>query len=124
MVELSSIFGSEIKVTIEPRRPARTYHGFAGVAGLTAMSLGSRGFGLNVTGTIRDASRAAVETDVAIIESLQWLGIADYSHQGSNYYRVLWEDFEVHRDSSGKSIHLVATGEFTCRFTIHGKGLI
>lgn len=124
MIELSSIFGSEIKVTIEPRQPARTYYGFAGVHGVTAMFLGSRGFGLRITGTIRGATRAIVEAAVAAVETLQWLGIANYSHQGSTYYRLVWEAFEVLADSTGKSIYLVAPGQFTCKFTIHGKGLI
>ncbi len=124
MIELSSIFGSEIKVTIEPRQAQRSYYGYPGVHGLTAMMLGSRGFGLAVTGTIRDASRALVEADIAAIEALQWLGYAAYSHQGSNYYYVVWEEMEVVKDSAGKSVYLVAPGVFTCKFKMHGKGLI
>ena len=122
--ELSSIFGTEIKVTIGPRQASRSYYGFAGVHGVTAMFMGSRGFGLTVTGTIRAATRALADSAVAAIEALQWLGINNYSHHGSYYYRVVWEDLEVLKDSAGKSVFLVAPGQFTCKFRIHGKGLI
>ncbi len=124
MPELYVIFGPEIVVTISPRQAMRTYHGFAGVHGVTAMHLGSRGFGLAVTGTIRAATRALIDAAVADIEALQWLGALYYWHQGSNFYNIVWEDMEVIKNPAGKSVYLVSTGLYVCKFKIYGKGLI
>jgi len=123
-IPLTNIFGSEIKVTAEPRDIARQYSHFAGSDGLTAMHMGSRGHRLIVEGIVRAATRPLLRSAVLAIEAQSWAGAADYSFAGNIYYFVVWDKLEVPRDGSGKSVYWSSTGCVLSRFTAYGRALI
>jgi len=122
--DLTTIFGNEIKVALKPRRPQRQYYGFAGAHGVTAMHMGSRGFTLVVTGTLRAASRPLLESAIAAIESWLWAGAADYSFYGCLYSNVVWDQFEILTSPDGKAYGLTSTGWVRCNFRMIGRGLL
>ena len=121
---LTDIFGSEIKVTAQPRDVARQYSHFAGCDGLTAMHMGSRGHRLVVEGIVRAATRPQLRSAVLAIEAWLWAGAVDYSFAGNIYYAVLWERLELKRDGSGKSVYFSSAGWVLSRFTAYGRALI
>ena len=108
---LTSVFGSEIKVAVVPRTSQRTYTGYPGAHGLTTMALGSRGYGLIITGRLRAtgasyaAARLTLESSIATIESLQWSDPVDYTYGSSTYYSVVMERFDI-IPSSGKAFRM------------------
>jgi len=123
-IPLVNIFGSQIKVTCQPREVQRQYSHFAGSHGLTAMHMGSRGHQLIVNGIIRAATRVLLRSAILAVESCQWSGAVDYSFAGNTYPAVVWEKFELHRDGTGKSVYWSSTGWVLTRFTAYGRALI
>jgi len=123
-IPLIDIFGSEIKVTAQPRSIARQYSHFAGANGLTAMHLGSRGHRLVVEGIVRAANRPLLRTAILAIEDWLWAGAIDYSFAGNIYSFVVWEKIELHRDGSGKSVYWSSAGWVLTRFTAYGRALL
>jgi len=127
---LVSIFGSEIRVSMRPRVAQRQYIGFAGTHGLAAMHMGSRGWGLTVTGRLRNnsgsysASRAALVTAIQAIEQYQWLAAADYTYAGTTYYNVLFESLRIVAGADGRQFRLTAGGDVICEFVANLRGLI
>jgi len=123
-VALTNIFGSEIKVTAQPRDVHRQYSHFAGANGLTAMHMGSRGHRIIIEGIIRAASRPFLRLAVLAIEDWLYAGAVDYTFAGCTYYAVVWERFELQRDGSGKSVYWSSEGWVLTRFTAYGRALI
>lgn len=109
---LTSVFGLEIKVAVVPRTSQRSYTGYPGAHGLTSMALGSRGYGLIVTGRLRAsgvsyaAARLTLESAIAAIESLQWSEPVDYIYGSSTYYNVVLERFDIIPSPDGKSFRM------------------
>jgi len=112
MPDLTTIFGSEIRVSPQPRLPIRQYAHFVGSHGLTAMHLGSGGYAIIVTGRLRAsgasyaAARANMAAAIAAIESYNFADAADYTFGNDTYYNVLFEQFQLVPDGQGKIYHL------------------
>ena len=131
MPDLTTIYGNEISVAHDTRKPLRQYSGFSGAHGATAMLLGSRGYGIVVTGTLRVAipisyaiSRSSMEFAIAVIEQYNWAAAATYTFKGSTFNNVVFNDaFKPVRDGSGK-MFFIAGGYLLCRFTARLRGLI
>jgi len=121
--DLTTIFGSEIKVGLQPRDIDRQYTGYPGAHGVTSMLLGTRGRQLVITGTIRAASRAACQAAVDAIESYTWAEAADYSFQGTMFLYVVFGPFRLLPDYQGKLFHLTAS-HVTCQFVMYGRSLV
>ncbi|MCK4958166.1 MAG: hypothetical protein KAT00_02175 [Planctomycetes bacterium] len=112
-VDLTTIFGSEIKVVAQPRQANRQLTAFAGAHGLVSMNMGTRGRLITVYGRISYTNsqnsywvnRAAGQAAVNAIESYQWADGFDYTYGGEIFYRVIFEHFELVRDHEGKAFH-------------------
>ena len=122
--DLTTIFGSEIKVYAHPRIVHRQYSGFPGADGLTAMFLGSRGFPLVISGVVREASRPLCEAAVSSIADYLWAAAADYSFYGTTYEAVVFERIQLVPDSEGKALHLNSLGQVFCQFVCHARSLL
>ncbi len=126
---LRSIFGNEIKVVAQPRQIDRQYTGFPGAHGVIGMHLGSRGYQLVISGTLRatGASYAAASANLQIIidalELYLFAIAADYSHDGTTYYSVVLDRFQLLPDGEGKSFHLTSTDYVTCSFIYYARAL-
>lgn len=111
--DLTAIFGTEIRVVIQPRQSQRQLTAFAGAHGLASMNMGTRGRLIAVSGRIRYTNqsnpywtnRAAVQAAIDAIEAYQWTDGYDYTFNGTTYYRCVFERFELLRDGSGKAFH-------------------
>lgn len=130
MIDLTTIYGNEIIVAHDTRKPLRQYSGFSGAHGATAMHLGSRGYPIFVRGTLRvaiattyAAARAAMETAIYAIEQYNWAAADTYTFKGSVYSLVVFDDaFKPIRDGTGK-MFFVAGGWLLCRFTARLRSL-
>jgi hypothetical protein len=123
-VDLTTIFGPEIKVVAQPRQVHRQYAGFPGADGVTAMHMGSRGYQLVIRGRLRAATRPVLQAAIDAIEAYLCYGAADYSHDGVAYYLVVFDKFGLVTDSGGKAFHKVSTGWVTCEFIMYARALI
>jgi len=121
--DLTTIFGTEINVTAQPREVVRQYNHFAGANGLTAMHLGSRGYHVTVAGRMHMATRALLETAVGDIQSWCFAPAYDYSFYGVIYYGILWDRMQVVPDAAGSTYHLTSEGLVTCRFIMEGRSI-
>ena len=131
MPDLATIYGNQISVAHDTRKPLRQYSGFSGADGATAMHLGSRGYPIFITGTLRvqiattyAAARAALEGLILAIEQLNWAGTNTYTFKGSTFTNVVFDDaIKPVRDGSGK-MFFIAGGYLICRFTARLRGLL
>lgn len=131
MLTLSSIYGNEISVAHDTRKPLRQYDGFSGAHGATAMHLGSRGYPIFIRGTLRVQiattyanARASLEGLILSIEQYNWAGAATYTFKGSSFNNVVFDDaFKPVKDGDGK-MFFIAGGYLICRFTARLRGLI
>jgi len=127
---LTTIFGNEIKVHLQPVIIDRQYSGFPGAHGLTAMHMGSRGYPLTVTGKLASsgvnytAARAAVRAVIDGIEDYLFADAADYVFFGVTYYSVVWEKFQLLPDGTGKVFHYTSEGYCTADFIMLGRSLL
>ncbi len=130
VVVLSTIFGSEINVGFQPHEIARTYSGYAGAHGLTAMHLGSRGHPLTITGTLRQGgnnyadARANLGTVISVIEAYLYAAAADYTFLGNSFYSIVFDRFQLLSGPGGKFFNFTSDGEVTCRFVMHARSLL
>jgi len=130
-MDLTTIYGNEISVSHDTRKPVRQYSGFAGAHGSTAMLLGSRGYPIMVTGLLRvqisstyAAARSAMESAILAIEQYNWAGAATYTFMGFSFYNVVFDDaFKPVKDGGGK-MFFIAGGYLICRFTARLRGLL
>lgn len=129
-VALTSIFGSAIRVGVQPRQAERQYAGFPGCHGVTAMTMGTRGRQLVITGTFYRAganyaaARATLQAAIDVIEAYQWATEADYTYAGQTYYNVVFDKFSLVPDAQGKFFHWNAGGYVTANFVCYGRALI
>jgi len=129
-VNLTTIFGTEIKVQAQPVIIDRQYSGFPGGHGLTAMHMGSRGYPLTVTGRLAESgesyavARAAARTTILAIEDYLFADAADYVFAGVTYYSVVWEKFQLLPDNTGKVFHWTSEGYCTADFIMLGRSLL
>ena len=127
---LRNIFGNVIKVVGQPRQIDRQYSGFPGAHGVTGMHLGSRGFQLVIAGTLGasgasyEIARTNLQTIIDAIEQYLFAPPADYSHDGTIYYYVIFDRFALLPDGQGKTFHLTSTGYVTCDYVMYARALI
>lgn len=128
-INLTTIFGNEINVAFQPREPNNQYTGFAGAHGVTGMMMGSRGWPLIVTGTLRAygttyrAARNALVQLIETIEGYQFYPEQDYTYQDETYRNVVFEKFQL-IDSNGKSFIWSAEGYCICRFVAYFRSMV
>jgi hypothetical protein len=126
---LTAIFGQEIRVTSQPRRIDRQYAAFAGAHGLTGLHLGSRGYQVIITGRAAASgasypvARSNLWTNwLEPIQNYLYAYPADYSHMGESYSNMVFDSFQLIRDSQGKAVHYTAAGyaiaDFIMRATV------
>jgi len=129
-VDLTTIFGNEIKVYAQPVISVRQYAGFAGAHGLTCMHLGTRGYPIVVTGKIATAgetyaaARANCNAAIAAIEHYLLAGAIDYTFYGTIYYGCVFDSFRLIPDYTGKAFHWTSEGYVTVDFIAYLRGLI
>lgn len=118
---LTTIFGNEIKVRPEPRQPDRQITGYAGAHGATSMLLGSTGYRIIVTGTLRTSganyalARRAMVLWLEAIEAFAWAPEQIYTYGNEAYWYAVYEKLTL-LDSNGKSFHYTAEGYCVTRF--------
>lgn len=123
--DLTTIFGSEIKVFCQPRQAARQYVGFPGVNGVVTTHLGTRGRQLVINGRLRATTRLLLATAIAAIESYLWADAADYSFAGETYSHVVFDiPIRLIPDNAGKAFHFTSEGWVTCDFVCYARLLI
>ena len=129
--DLTTIFGSEIVVSAQPRLSERQLTAYPGAHGLTGMWMGSRGYLIAITGRIRvdasggySAGRLLLDTAVAAIEQYLYAAEADYSFSGSTYSNAVLEKFDLINDRNGKSYHYVKGNYLIADFVAVMRALI
>jgi len=120
--DLTTIFGSEIRVANQPVRSERTYHGWPGAHGLTDMWMGSRGFPIFISGRLRatgasySAARTALQNIIYAIEAWQFEYAHEFYFGGETFYDTVIERFEILKDTQGKQFHWNSDGYVWCDF--------
>lgn len=123
MATLVSIFGSEVSVVMNPKVLAADYRGFAGAEGVTRMHLGSRGRPILVTGRLRAASRAALQTDIDAIEDCLDYDADYYTHESVTYYNVVFDKFTLVPVSRSRTFGVNSDGDVFVDFAMLGRCL-
>ena len=129
-INLSTIFGSEINVVVQPRDSQRSYAGYPGGHGVTTMLLGSRGRRIQITGKIAcsgvnyAAARTACQVAIDAIEAYQWSAAYDYHWGDCIYYAVVFDSFRLLGDGNGKFFHWTTEGYCTVDFVMTGRALL
>jgi len=124
--DLTTIFGTEIKVYLQPRQAHRQYVGFPGVHGVVAMHLGTRGRQLVISGTLAatganyNAARTNLQTWLNSIEEYLNIGYASYTYCGHTYDYLVFDRLQLVPDNTGKAFHFTAAGYVTCQFVCYG----
>lgn len=127
--DLTTLLGTEISVSFQPRQVDRQFAAFAGADGLTGIDLGTRGHAIFVTGIIRVAApdyttgRNNASTAIQTLESLQYLVEDDYSFMGSYFYNVLFLKLSLVKDNNGKIFTWTANSQVLVKFVYHLRSL-
>jgi hypothetical protein len=93
------------------------------------MMMGSRGWPLIVSGTLRTsganypAARAAMVNLITTIEMLQFYPQQDYTWGNDWYQSVMFEKLQL-LDSDGKQFTYTTEGYCTCRFIAYFRSLL
>lgn len=128
--DLTTIFGSEIKVFAQNRQADRQFSGFAGCHGMTSMLLGSRGYNIVVrgiacgTGDNYSAARDNVVAKFAAMEESFFDEAADYEFFGETFNNVVWNRVEKIPDKNGMVYLYTAEGNVIVNFVAYGRALI
>ena len=129
-INLSTIFGPEINVVVQPRDVERSYSGFPGAHGVTTMFMGSRGRSIRITGRIATygvnyaAARTACQAAIDAIEAYLWAPAQDY-HWGNNiYYAIVFDAFRILGDRNGKGFRWTRDGYCVADFVMTGRAIL
>jgi len=128
-INLKDIFGNEINVSFQLREPNNQYTGFAGAHGVTGMMMGSRGWPLIVTGTLRAygktyrVARNALVQLIETIEGYQCYPEQTYSYLNEIYTNVAFERFQL-IDTDGKQFKYTSEGYCICRFIAYFRSML
>jgi hypothetical protein len=127
---LTTIFGNDIKVSWQPRQPIRQVTGYAGAHGATAMLMGSVGYPLVVTGTLRTTTgltyanaRAAMVAAIQAISTWAWSPEQTFTYGSETYQYVVFEKLTL-LDDNGKIFHFTAAGQCIVRFVCTFRSLL
>jgi hypothetical protein len=129
-IALTDIFGSQIKVMVQPRQTERTYTGFPAAHGVTTMWMGSRGRPVTVAGRIVTSvttyalARVAAQAAIDAIEAYLWAPAADYSFNTCVFYATVWDSFRIVPDSGGKAFHWCTPGYIVVDFIMEGRTIL
>jgi len=129
-ITLTTVFGSQINVVVQPRLTERVYSGFPAAHGVTTMFMGSRGRQITVSGRIVVSAstytlgRVAAQVAIDAIEAYLWAPAADYTFYGCIYYAVVWESFRIIPDAGGKAFHYCAPGYMVVDFIVQGRTIL
>lgn len=121
-IALTAIFGTNIKVGFQPRKPVLQLTGFPGANGLVGMHLGSRGYPIFVTGQLTGGGESYTLARQSLIATITTIGSyifadpASYSFSGTIYDYVIFTEFRLIPDENGKFFHYNAAGNVTCQF--------
>ena len=115
-VDLTTIFGTAIKVYAQPRNIDRSYVGLAGSQGVLSMHLGTRGRQLVITGRMGSyganytIARANLQAVIDSIETWLYPGVAaaDFSFFGYTYYNCVFDQFRLIPAAGGKVFQYTA----------------
>lgn len=111
MTDLTTIFGSDICVSVLPRQPELQLSGFAGANGLVGVNLGTRGRQIIISGTLWGngstyaAARQNAQAWIDDIEALCSVPEADYSFNYDRFYYCILEKIQPIVDTDGKMYH-------------------
>ncbi len=129
-INLTTIFGDEIRVHTQPVIADRQYSGFPGAHGLTTMQMGSRGYPLTVVGRIAESgggnyatARANLKATIVTIEDHLFYDAYDYVFFNATYYDVVWDRFQLIPDNTGKVFHWTSEGYCIADFIMLGRCL-
>jgi hypothetical protein len=130
-MNLTSIFGNEITVYRTALQVDREYTGFAGAEGLSCMFLGTRGYGIVVTGILRangsgssyQNARSAMADKILDLEN--WLVSDDRDYKFNNEYfgNVVWEKIDLIPNNRGTLFLFTANKEMIVNFVAYGRSL-
>lgn len=131
-IDLTTIFGTEIKVGAQPRDIDRQYVGLAGAHGLLSMHMGTRGRPIIISGVLAStgvsyaAARANLQAVIDGIEAYTYPSVAaaDYSFMGETYSNVVFDKFQLVPDGRGTFFHFTSAGYVTCDFICFLRQLI
>jgi hypothetical protein len=134
MLDLTYIFGNEIRVFAQPRQIDRQYVGLPGAHGLLSMHMGSRGRQIIVTGTMWGLAgsnedpyiygRLQCQAAIDAMELYLYADAADYTFMGDTYYNIVFDKIDLIPDGQGKAFHLTAENYVTCNFIAYLRQLI
>lgn len=126
--DLTTIFGNEIKVTVQPRLADKQYSGYPGAHGLTVMHLGTRGRLITISGRLRESggsystARSSLQSAIDTIESYLNSAADSYSYKGDTYNYIVFESFRI-LERGGKSVHWTGS-DAVCDFIVRARQLI
>jgi len=129
-IDLTTIFGAQINVHVQPRQAHRQYVGFPGCHGVLGMHLGTRGRQLIVSGTLAatgasyNAARVNLQTWLNDIEAYLNADAASYTYCAQTYNYLVFDRLQLLPDGEGKTFHYTATGYVTCRFVCFGTMML
>jgi hypothetical protein len=128
-INFTQIFGTEIKVSLQPREPNNQYAGFPGAHGITGIMMGSRGYPVIITGQLRTygvnyrAARTAMIQLIEAIEFLQFYAEQTYTYGDEIYYYTVFEKLQL-LDSNGKQFIYTPEGCCVTRFVASFRSLL
>lgn len=129
-IDLTSVFGTQIRLVVQPRQTERTYTGFPAAHGVTTMFMGSRGRPVTVAGRIiasganYAAARVAAQVAIDAIEVYLAAPAADYSFGSCVFLATVWDSFRIVPDAGGKAFHWCAPGYMVVNFTMEGRTIL
>ena len=100
-IALTTVFGSQVSVSFQPRRAHRLRSAFSGANGLTDVMLGTRGYPIVVTGVLYGsgvnyaAARADIVSQIEGIEAYLWDPEEDYTYFNETHYNVVLDRIEL-----------------------------
>ncbi|HIJ66815.1 MAG TPA: hypothetical protein HPP51_00830 [Planctomycetes bacterium] len=128
--DLTTIFGSSINVTVQPREVDRRNAAYPGADGLTSMCMGTRGRAITVGGLLSasganyNTARSSLQTIIDGIEAYLDNSAAQYTFKGQTFSNTVFEQFRIVPAGDGKSISWTASGYCVCRFVATLRELI
>lgn len=130
-MDITTIFGYEIVMHVQPRLAHRQYVGFPGGHGVVAMNLGTRGRAVTVSGRL---AATGVNYNTARMNLQTWINDIEYyitnasaysyTYHGGTYWYVLFDELVLIPDAQNKVFHFNSGGYVFCNFVCYGRMLI
>lgn len=123
-IDLTTLFGNEIKVHHHPRQIQRQFTAYAGAHGMTSLAMGTRGHIIEITGTFRvygatyNAAQQQMITAFENIEILTYSGAQSYTYRAATYNNAVFHNFRILQLPGGKQFAYTTEGYMIARFSI------